>query len=184
MDYLLQGMFGEKSLTKVVALFDDQSSAEGVIGRLLRLPGMHPGQVRLAGPRDLRTHRADLFGRKMEPEQHGIFQTLLRSHVVAGLAGALFGLVLYATLMRTGHPLMTSSPLLAAIAIVGFATTFGLLIGGLVAIRPDHIRVITQVRATLTAGGWAVVVHPTDSHQADLAHQALQGSGARIMRTL
>jgi hypothetical protein len=184
MDYLLQGMFGEKSLTKVVAVFDDQASAEAVIGRLLRLPGMEPGQVRLAGPKDLRTHRADLFGRKMEPEQRGIFQTLLRTHVVTGFAGGVLGLVLYAYLMGTGHPMMVSSPLLAFIAIVGFATTFGLMLGGLVAMRPDHIRLITQVRAALRSGRWAVVVHPTDGHQADLAQEALQASSANVMRTL
>ena len=69
MDYLLQGMFGEKSLTKVVALFDDKASAEAMVGRVLRLPGMEPSQVRLLSQADLKTHRADLFGRKMEPEQ-------------------------------------------------------------------------------------------------------------------
>ena len=185
MDYLLQGMFGEKSLTKVVALFADQAGAEAMIGRLLRLPGMEPGQVRLLSRQDLRTHRADLFGRKMEPEQGGIFRTAFRAHLVAGFAGFALGLVLYAYLMSTGHPMMTSSPLLAFIAIVGFATTFGLLVGGLVTIRPDHVRVIAKTRSALRAGQWALVVHPTDSHQTQLAQELLEGSGATtVMRTL
>ncbi|WP_312305651.1 hypothetical protein [Pulveribacter sp.] len=185
MDYLLQGMFGEKSLTKVVALFPDQAGAEAMIGRLLRLPGMEPSQVRLLSRQDLRTHRADLFGRKMEPEQRGIFHTAFRAHLVTGFAGFALGLVLYAYLMSTGHPMMTSSPLLAFIAIVGFATTFGLLVGGLITIRPDHVRVIAKTRSALRAGQWALVVHPTDSHQTQLAQELLEGSGAStVMRTL
>lgn len=185
MDYLLQGMFGEKSLTKVVALFPDQAGAEAMIGRLLRLPGMEPSQVRLLSRQDLRTHRADLFGRKMEPEQRGIFHTAFRAHLVTGFAGFALGLVLYAYLMSTGHPMMTSSPLLAFIAIVGFATTFGLLVGGLITIRPDHVRVIAKTRSALRAGQWALVVHPTDSHQTQLAQELLEGSGATtVMRTL
>ncbi len=184
MDYLLQGMFGEKSLTKVVALFGDRASAEAVAARALRLPGMEPSQVRLLSQDDLKTHRADLFGRKMEPEQRGILQTLFRAHLVGGFAGGTLGVVLYAYLMSTGHPMMVSSPLLAFIAIVGFSITFGLLLGGLVTLRPDHIRVITQVRSALRAGRFALVLHPTDSHQTQLAQELLEGSGAQVLRTL
>ena len=184
MDYLLQGMFGEKSLTKVVALYDDKASAEAMVGRVLRLPGMEPTQVRLLSQADLKTHRADLFGRKMEPEQRGIFQTAFRAHMVAGFGGFVLGLLLYAYWMNTGHPMITSSPMLAFIAIVGFATTFGLLLGGLVTLRPDHVRVITQVRSALRKGRWALVVHPTVSHQTQLAQELLEGSGAKVLRTL
>ena len=184
MDYLLQGMFGEKSLTKVVAVFDDQASAEAMVGRVLSLPGMEPSQVRLLSQADLKTHRADLFGRKMEPEQAGIFHTAFRAHLVAGFAGFVLGLLLYAYWMSTGHAMVTSSPMLAFIAIVGFATTFGLLLGGLVTLRPDHVRVIAQVRSALRAGRWALVVHPTDSHQTEQAQELLEGSSARVMRTL
>ncbi|GAB2735518.1 hypothetical protein GCM10027019_13850 [Melaminivora jejuensis] len=184
MDYLLQGMFGEKSLTKVVALFDDKASAEAMVGRVLRLPGMEPSQVRLLSQADLKTHRADLFGRKMEPEQSGIFHTAFRAHLVAGFAGFVLGLLLYAYWMNSGHVMVTSSPMLAFIAIVGFATTFGLLLGGLVTLRPDHVRVIAQVRSALRAGRWALVVHPTDSHQTEQAQELLEGSSARVMRTL
>jgi len=184
MDYLLQGMFGEKSLTKVVALFDDKAGAEAMIGRVLRLPGMEPSQVRLLSQADLKTHRADLFGRKMEPEQRGILATLFRAHLVGGFAGGALGVVLYAYLMSTGHPMMVSSPLLAFIAIVGFSITFGLMLGGLATIRPDHVRVITKVRSALRTGRWALVVHPTDSHQTQLAQELLEGSGAQVLRTL
>ncbi|AVT03431.1 hypothetical protein [Paracidovorax avenae] len=185
MDHLLQGMFGEKSLTRIAGIYDDKPPAEALAGRLLRLHGLQPGQVRLLGPQDARASRAELFGRALEPEQAGIFPTLLRSHLVTGLAGALAGVLFYAWLLRGGQPMVASSPLQACIAIVGVATAFGLLLGGLVSLRPDHVRLLTQLRSALRDGHWAVVVHPTDPHQAQLARDLLDGSHpGKIVSTL
>ncbi|MBF9266235.1 hypothetical protein [Paracidovorax cattleyae] len=177
MDHLLQGMFGERSLAKVTGIFGDKPPAEALVGRLLRLPDMRPGQIRLLGPQDARASRRDLFGRRPEPGQSGIFRTLIRSHLGAGLAGAVAGLLLYEWLMRSGQPMVAASPLTAFIAIVGVSTVLGLLFGGLASLlRPDHVRLISQVRSALRAGHWAVVVHPVDSYQAQLARDLLEGS--------
>ncbi|SFE03316.1 hypothetical protein [Paracidovorax konjaci] len=185
MDHLMQGMFGERSLTKVAGIYTERDQAEAMVGRALRLPGMQRTQVRLLGPQDARASRRDLFGRQLEPEQAGIWRTIVRSHVVTGLAGAVAGVLFHAWLLRGGQPMVASSPLLAFIAIVGFATTFGLLFGGLVSLRPDHIRLISHVRSALRAGHWAVVVHPTDSHQALVSQDLLEGSGAaQVVSTL
>lgn len=168
MDYLLQGMFGERSLTKVAAVFNDRADAQAMVARLQSLPGMAPGQVRM-----------------LEPEQRGIFRTMIRAHVVTGFAGSVLGLLLYAWLLRSGTPLIISSPLLAFIAVVGFCTTFGLLAGGLVTMRPDHVGLIAEVREALEQGRWAVVVHPTDTAQTRQARALLQdGGGAQVARTL
>ncbi|BFO56634.1 MULTISPECIES: hypothetical protein [Comamonadaceae] len=185
MDHLLQGMFGERSLAKVAGIFGDKPPAEALVGRLLRLPDMRPGQVRLLGPQDARASRRDLFGRKPEPEQSGIFRTLLRSHLPAGLAGAVAGLLFYEWLLRSGHPMVAGNPLPAFIGTVGFAIVLGLLLGRLAPLRPDHARLISQVRSALRAGHWAVVVHPADSCQAQLATDLLEGSSpGKIVSTL
>ncbi len=185
MDHLLLGMFGERSLTKIAGIYDDKPPAEALAGRLLRLHGLQPQQVRLLGPQDARASRAELFGRALEPEQAGIFRTLLRSHLVSGLAGALAGVLFYAWLLRSGQAMVAGSPLQAFITLVGLATAFGLLLGGLVSLRPDHVRLITQVRSALRDGHWAVVVHPTDTHQAQLARDLLDGSHpGKIVSTL
>lgn len=186
MDHLLQGMFGERSLAKVAGIFGDKPPAEALVGRLLRLPDMRPGQVRLLGPQDARASRRDLVGRKPEPEQSGIFRALLRSHLPAGLAGAVAGLLLYEWLLRSGQPAVAGNPLPAFMAIVGFTTVFGMLLsGGLVSLRPDRVRLISQVRSALRAGHWAVVVHPADSYQAQLATDLLEGSSpGKIVSTL
>lgn len=184
MDYLLQGMFGERSLTKVAEVFNDRSDAQAVAARLQLLPGIAPGQVCLLGPEDAREDHAEHSGRALEPEQRGIFRTMIRTHVVTVFAGGVLSLLLYAWLLRTEHPLFTSSPLLAFIAVVGFCTTFGLLAGGLVTLRPDHVGLIAGVREALEQGRWAVVVHPTDAEQTRQARELLQDIGARVARTL
>lgn len=184
MDYLLKGLFGEKSLTKVVGLFPTQGQAEAAAQGVLKTPGMVPGQARVLGPQDAKISRSELFGRTMEPEQRGIFRTLFITHGITGMAGATVGLLLYFWLYRSGQPMVTSSPLLAFIAIVGFSTTFGLLFGGLLAMRPDHVWLITAVRSALKQNRWAVVVHPTDADQSAAAKEALRQSGAEVLKSL
>jgi hypothetical protein len=183
-EYLLKGMFGEKSLTKVVGLFADKSQAEAAAVKVLKAPGMVAGQARVLGPQDASLSHREVFGRTMEPEQRGIFKTLLITHGITGLAGAVLGMVLFTWLYRTGQPMVASSPLLALIAIVGFATTFGLLLGGLMSLRPDHVWLITAVRSALKENRWAVVVHPLDASQTEAAKNLLRESGAELLKSL
>lgn len=184
MEYLLKGLFGEKSITKVVGLYSDAGDAQAAATKALALPGMVAQQVRLLGPKDARMSRRDLFGRSLEPEQRGIFRTIFQAHAVTGLAGALLGLLLYAWLYRSGQPMLLSSPVQAFIAIVGFATTFGLLLGGLIALRPDHIKLINSVRSALAQNRWALILHPTDAQQTQAAKDLLAASGAQVLSTL
>ncbi|CAN5343666.1 hypothetical protein BH10PSE16_BH10PSE16_12860 [soil metagenome] len=184
MEYILKGMFGEASLTKVAGLFSDRRQADAAAAEVLKAPGIAAGQVRVLGPQDARMSRREIFGRSLEPEQGGIFKTLFITHGITGLAGAIVGLLLFAWLYRSGQPMVASSPLLAFIAIVGFAITFGLLLGGLIAIRPDHVWLITAVRSALKKNKWAVIVHPLNTGQTDAARETLRKSGAEILKSL
>ena len=184
MEYILKGLFGEKSLTKVVGLFADKNQADAAAAGVLRAPGMVAGQARVLGPQDAKLSRRDLFGRTMEPEQRGIFRTLFLTHGITGLVGGVAGLLLFLWLYRSGQPMVASSPLLAFIAIVGFAITFGLLLGGLIAIRPDHVWLITAVRSALKKNRWAVIVHPTDADQTAAVREILRDSGAEVLKSL
>ncbi|MDQ3058839.1 MAG: hypothetical protein M3R45_04860 [Pseudomonadota bacterium] len=184
MEYLLKSLFGEKSLTKVVGLFPTQGQAEAAAQGVLKTPGMVPGQARVLGPQDARISRSELFGRTMEPEQRGIFKTFFTTHAITGMVGAIVGLLLYVWFYRIGQPMVTSSPLVAFIAIVGFSTTFGLLFGGLLTLRPDHVWLINAVRSALKQNRWAVVVHPTDPDQSAAVKEALQQSGAEVLKSL
>lgn len=184
MSYFLQGLFGERSLTKVAGLFAQKSQAESSVEQVLRSGGLNAAQVRLLGPQDARTARRELFGRAMEPESAGIARTFLQTHLVGGMAGAVAGLALYLWFYRAGHPMIASGPVVAFIAIVGFAATFGLLLGGLLTMRPDHVRLITRVRSALRHNQWAVVAHPINSEQTERVRQVLEKSAAEVVTTL
>lgn len=184
MDYLMQGMLGEKSLSKVVGLFAHEMEADIAVRRLLRLPGMQPGQIRLLGPEQAGLCAQDLLSEALEPEPHGTFTTLVRTHAIAGITGAVCGLLAFAYLIAAYEPAVLDNPLLAFIAIVGFGTTFGLMLGALAALRPDRIWVFSRVRSALRKRQWVVVAHPGDSHQTALAQDLLDSSEAQVVRTL
>lgn len=184
MSYFLQGLFGERSLTKVAGLFAQKSQAESSMEQVLRSGGLNAAQVRLLGPQDAHTARREWLGRAMEPESAGMARTFLQTHLVGGMAGAVAGLALYLWFYRAGHPMIASSPAVAFIAIVGFAVTFGLLLGGLLTMRPDHVRLITRVRSALRHNQWAVVAHPINSEQTERVRQVLEKSAAEVVSTL
>lgn len=180
---LLRGVFGERSLTKLAGLYGERAAAERAALEVTRAAGLQPAQVRILGPEDAHRSHREWFSRSVEPETGGIFRTLLRTHLVLGVVGAVAGVLLYATLVGTRQAMVVGSPLLSFIAIVGFATTFGLMAGGLLSLRPDHTLLINQLRTGLKGNRWAVVVHPTDERQVQAAREALQASGAKVLAT-
>ena len=69
------------------------------------------------------------------------------------------------------------------VALAGFGATFGLILGGAIALRPDHGRVIGLVRCGLKRGQWAVVAHPTSAGQTDQAIASLGTGSLRVVRS-
>lgn len=183
MEHTLKGLFGEQSVTKVVGLYGTQSEAEAAAAKARALAGMQSTQVRLLGPQDAKVSHSEFFGRSLEPEQRGIFQTLLKTHAVTGLAGMALGLVVFFWLYSVEQPMIASSPLLAFFAIVGFSTAFGLLLGGLLTLRPDHVKLITAVRSALAGNRWALVLHPVNDAQIKAAKDLLMASSAETLST-
>ncbi|MCB1979541.1 MAG: hypothetical protein M9919_05035 [Burkholderiaceae bacterium] len=184
MDYLLQGMFGERSLTKVAGIFRQRAQAEASLEQLRFSAGLERSQLRLLRPEDADAARSELFGRAVEPESAGLARTLVQTHVVGGFAGAVLGLALFYWLARADNPLITSSPVVAFIAIVGFSITFGLLAAGLLALRPDHVLLISRVRSALRENRWAVVVHPVNRAQTAKAKEVLEAGQAEVVSTV
>ena len=183
--YLLQGLYGERSLTKVAGLFTQKSQAESSMAQMVRAGGLQQGQVRLLGPQDARISRQEIFSRAVEPEGgQAMARSFWQAHAVTGLAGAAAGLALFMWFLREGQPMVASSPLLAFLAMVGFGTTFGLMFGGLLALRPDHVLMITRVRSALRHNRWAVVAHPTSPEQTARVKAVLEGSSAEVVSTL
>ena len=185
MSHALQGLFGERSVTKVAGLFSQKSQAESFVQQMLRSGALQASQVRLLGPQDAKLARQDIFGQAVEPESRGMVRTFLQTHMVGGMAGAALGIAIYAWFRNAAHPALAAAPVMAPLAMIGFATALGLMFGGLLTIRPDHVRLITRVRSALRHNQWAVVTHPTSAEQTARVREMLEGGdAAEVVSTL
>jgi hypothetical protein len=180
---LKQALFGEQSVTKVAGLFASHSGADSAAHSLLDNSGLTTSQVSVLGPPDGETSRDAVLGRAVKPEQRGIGQTLIRAHVTMGIMGLLAGLALYGVLTAMGNPALRSTPVMGLVVLVGFGVTFGLMLGGVVSLRPDHSRVIGLVRRGLQSGKWAVVAHPLDAAQTHSVVASLKTGSVRVVRS-
>lgn len=181
---LMHAFFGERSMTKVAAVFPARQQAEQAARRLTQASGFEQQQVEVLSPGDGQWARADVLSRKMEPDERGIWNTIIRAHVLSGFIGFLLGTALCLLLWMAGQPGVRSTPGIALVAMAGFGATFGLLVGGLLSLRPDHGHVIALVRQHLRQGRWAVVAHPDSPEQASRAERTLQDGSERVVRTL
>ena len=176
-------IFGERSLTKVAGLFMNRSGAENAAQQVKRTTGLVDAQVKLVGPPDGDATGSPAFSSKLEPEQAGIWRTLVRAHLVSGTAGVVAGLLLYLGFVAANNAAVTSTPGMSLVAFVFFGGLFGLLVGGLLTARPDHIFVITSVRRAIRKGRWAVVIHPVTKAQIHRAMKELRGRSYRVVRS-
>lgn len=177
-------IFGERSLTKVAALFGSKTVAEDVAQQVKDTAGLDDPQVYLVGPQDGTAVNSPAFSRKLEPEQAGILRTLIRAHVITGTAGVIAGLLVYFGFQLADNAAVQSTPGMSLVAMAFFGGLMGLLVGGLLTARPDHVRVITTVRRAIRKGGWALVVHPVTQQQLDLAMRELRIRSDRVVRSL
>lgn len=177
-------IFGERSLTKVAALFSSKSAAESVIRQVKDAAGLDDPQVYLMGPTDESALNSNAFSRKLEPETTGIWRTLIRAHVVTGMAGVIAGILVYLGFIVAGSVAVQSTPGMSLVAMVFFGGLIGLLVGGLLTARPDHARVINAVRRAIRQGRWAVVIHPLTQKQLDVSMRALRARSDRVVRSL
>ena len=168
-------LFGERSLTLVGAEFPDLASASAA-ARALEADAMVEGEVAVVGPGDPRA------AARFEPEPAGILGTALRSHAILGVAGALTGLVGAAYAVGSWQA-AASSPGLTAVFMGVMGTFFGMIVAGLITLRPDHALIIARLRRALARGRWAVVVRPFSERIAHRAMVTLRSAGANPVRS-
>jgi hypothetical protein len=169
-------LFGERSLTLVAATFADGMSAAGAATELRA--DMPQTEVNLVRPGDAG------FARKMEPESQGIWRTAIRSHLALAPAGLASGAAVAATLVAFGWPAAASSPMLATLFFATLGLFAGLMLAGLLTLRPDRSRVTLSIRRRSRAGKWAVVAHPTSREQSERAVARLRKAGGAVIRSL
>lgn len=169
---------GEKSNHKVAAIFPDHAAAQRAADALrTALPMKKNTQLVVLRP-------GDAPDRALEPEQAGIFRTIVRAHIWLGLGGAVAGAAAFVLLYVLDVRMVVQSPVWSAMVIIAFATVGGLMLGGLVSLRPDHDPYISRVRGALAEGRSAVVFHGFDREERDAAETELRRRGGETVTTL
>ena len=175
---VLSSLTGEMSDSKVAAVFDSEDRARPAALEIRSRLGLRDSQVQVISPHDRHP------GRKLLPEGRGIFRTIIIAHYKLGLAGLALGGLLFAVLYAMGVTAIVSSPILAGLLIVGYGGVFGLMVGGLVSLRPDQDPYLLKVRGALKEGNSAVVVHAFNAEERAQAEEALSARGGNTVRTL
>lgn len=168
----------EYSNHKLAAVFHSGQRAREAASSLVTTLGLGESQVQLVAPGE------PFPGRKLEPESRGILRTIVVSHVRLAVVGAIAGLLVFAVLHAAGVPFIVQSPVASALVLLAFSTFGGMLLGGLVSLRPDHDRYVHATRDAMRAGDTTVVVHAFSTHQRNEAATLLREQGAKVTSTL
>jgi len=169
---------GERYNSKVAAVFADATAANEAARTIAAALSLQPVQVQVIAP------GGALPGRKLEPESRGIWRTIVVAHLRLGLAGAAAGLLAFVVLRALGFALIVNSPVAAALSMLFFGSVAGLMLGGLVALRPDHDRYVEATRDAMAEGKTTVLVHAFSAEQREQAADLLRRQGGDTTSTL
>lgn len=177
-------LLGERPITRIAGFFDTRREALLAVQELLDSPDLDMQQVSVLSPTPGGAVREATMERAVALEDHTLRLAMVRTHLVCAAIGLLAALLLYGWLLASGNPALQSSPGIGLLVLCGFGLTFGLLVGGALALRPDQDRVIARVRRALQEGQWAVVVHPEDPLQTRQALLSLKHHSPTVIRSL
>ena len=169
---------GEVSNSKLAAVFDSRDAARSAEHEVIIEAGLSPAQVKVITATDPDP------GIRMEPEGQGIWRTILLAHAWLGIAGVVVGLLAFAAMMWLDVPAIAASPWISFVIFVVFGGIAGLMLGGLVSLRPDHDRYVLATQEAAANNRTTVVVHALSADQADHAARVISGLGADVTRTL
>lgn len=158
---------GESFDHKIAAVFTSESEALDAAERLRQNTRVRDAQIFILNPHDPHT------GKGLEPEDKGIWKTLVRSHIWLGAAGAVAGLLLFALLMAIGIAFITNNAYTSALILLVFGAVGGMMLGGLLTLRPDHEAYLMNARQALKEGKFVVAVHAASSEQQEEAEKIL-----------
>lgn len=169
---------GEVSNSKLAAVFDSGPAARDAAAALVAAVGLQPAQVKVIAPDE---PDANI---KLEPEGGGIWRTIVIAHVRLGILGAVLGGVAFGIMMWMGVPFVARSPVAAGLVTICFGAVGGLLLGGLVSIRPDHDRYVQATHDAMDARRTTVIVHALSHDEQARAREFLASRGAEVTGTL
>lgn len=169
---------GELSNHKVAAVFTSTQTAQQAADAVFAELSLGAAQVQLIRPGEPRSSR------KLEPESQGIWRTIVVAHIRLGIAGAVLGVLAFAGLYAMGLPFIVNSAVAALLILLFFGAVAGLMLGGLVSLRPDHDRYVEAAQEAMAAGNTTVVVHALTAEQRARAAEFLRARGGDVTSTL
>ena len=169
---------GEHFDHKVAAIFQDEFSAKRAVDILRKTTSLQSQQIFVVSPND--THP----GWELEPEDRGIWHTMLRAHVWLGLVGAAAGLLLFLILFALGIAFVVANAITAAAIAIAFGAVFGMMFGGLVTLRPDHMPYVSVSQSALRKGKFIVAVHASSGDQLKEANDAFSTLQVKTVSSL
>lgn len=158
---------GEVLDHKLAAIFDSEEEARKSANAVLEATSLEPNQVQIVRP------GGTYAGWELEPEDRGIWRTLVRSHIWLGLVGAVVGLSLFLVLYGIGVGFVANNGVVAATVLATLGTAFGLMAGSLVTLRPDHMPYIITAQSALRAGKIVIAIHARGHDQLEEARKEL-----------
>lgn len=158
---------GEAMDHKLAAVFDTDAEAKKSVDAVLEATSLEPDQVKIVRPGDT------LAGWELEPEDRGIWRTLVRSHIGLGAVGAVVGFGAFLLLFALDVGFIANNGVVAAAVLTALGAAFGLMVGGLVTLRPDHMPYLVAAQSALRKGKTVVAVHARDRAQLEEASEEL-----------
>jgi hypothetical protein len=169
---------GENSNHKVAAVFDDADDAFDAHRELLDRMPLEREQIDIIAPEEKR------IGRRLLPDSAGIWHTVIRSHLVLGLAGMLAGIVLFFGLLAADVQFIQANPFFGAYALVHVSFLLSLLVAGALALRPDQLPWIWTARTAWRAGRHVLVAHARSTDEMNDIRAFIPGSRSGVAQTL
>lgn len=179
----VDALLAERSPHKLAGLYARREAARKARRDIVTEGGLDARQVRVLDP-DRLADDADALFRRVEPEGERVFQTLLRTHAVLGIAGALVGAIVFLIAWASGSLMAQAAPVAGLAAFTFLAATAGMLLAGLISLRPDQSLLASRLQDRLRRGQWAVIAHPVDEAQSSAANRVFRRSARDTMRTL
>lgn len=167
-------VIGESFPSKVCAIYASRKDAEEATHKLITEGNFSSDQIKIANPGDV------AIDRKIEPERRGIALTLLKSHLILGGLFLILGVVIATFLSFYGVPATRASPMMTYIAVILISLFIGLILAGLISLRPDHDILIYKAEKAAETDKWTVIVHCKNRREINRAKTCVEASAATL----
>lgn len=174
----LPGLSGERSDHKVAGIFQNQEAAKLAATSLESSMAIGADRIEF-----LNAETAE-SGRALEPESHGIWKTMVRSHVWLALVGAVVGVIVFAFMWVGGVHFVVANPYWSLGLLIVFPAVGGAMVGGLITLRPDHAPYLLQTREAIKAGRHVLAVQAKSPAEMQQIDELLRERGAKTVSSL